>query len=179
MFIAAGQLPIYLIVDALDESPDTSKVVGTLPSRQKVLEVVKELVQLRLPSLRTCVTSRPEVDIQRALEPLASFKLSLHDQDGQKEDIASYVRSVVYSDTEQEMTRWRPEVKELVAKTLSEKANGMYVCSSKFMTLYSHCNQGFVGLRANWKRCGIVFHAMSSVCSESCPNPWTKHTHGC
>jgi hypothetical protein len=173
----AGQVPIYLIVDALDESPDTSKVVGALPSRQKVLEVVKELIQLRLPNLRICVTSRPEVDIRRALEPLASFELSLHDQDGQREDIANYVHSIVYSDTEQEMTRWRPEVKELVAKTLSEKANGMYVCFSKFMTLYSHCNQGFVGLCANWKRCGIVFHAMFRVCSANCPDLWTKRTH--
>jgi hypothetical protein len=105
MLIATGQVPIYVIVDAVDESPDTSKVVGVLPSCQKVLKVVKELVQLRLPNLCTCITSQPEVDIQRVLEPLANFKVSLHDEDGQREDIANYVHSVIYSDTEHEMTR--------------------------------------------------------------------------
>jgi hypothetical protein len=63
MFIAAGQVPIYVIVDAVNECPERSKVVGALPSCQKVLEVVKELVQLHLPNLCTCITSRPEVNI--------------------------------------------------------------------------------------------------------------------
>ena len=51
--------------------------------------------------------------------------MSLHDQSGQKEDIAAYIRSVVYSDLEQIMTRWRMEDKELVIKILSERADGM------------------------------------------------------
>jgi hypothetical protein len=94
--------------------------------------------------------------------------VSLHDKDGQREDIANYVHSVVHSDTEHEMTRLRPEVKELVVKTLSKKANGMYVYSSMFMTLYSHCKQGFIGLHANWQCYRIDFHGMSSVCLENC-----------
>jgi hypothetical protein len=81
----------------------------------------------------TCIISQPEVDIQRVLEPLATFKVSLHDKDGQREDIANYVHSVVHLDMEHEMTRWRPKVKELVVRTLSEKANGMYVYSSIFV----------------------------------------------
>jgi hypothetical protein len=100
--------------------------------------VVKELIQLHLPDLHTCITSQPEVDIQRVLEPLATFKVSLHDEDGQRENITNYVHSVVHSDMEHEMTRLRSKVKELVVKTLSEKANGMYVYSSMFITLYSH-----------------------------------------
>ncbi|KAI0255528.1 hypothetical protein BJV78DRAFT_681434 [Lactifluus subvellereus] len=126
MLLSAGQSPIYLIVDALDESPDTSKVLGAPPSRRMVLDVVKELVELRLSNLHICVTSRPEADIRSVLEPLARFKMSLHDQDGQKEDIANYVHSVIYSDKEQGMKRWRQDVKDLVIKTLSEKANGMF-----------------------------------------------------
>jgi len=90
-----------------------------------VLQFVRELVEICVPSLRICVTSRPEIDIRKALEPLTSRRVSLHDQSGQKEDIAEYVRSIVYSNSEQFMGRWRMEDKELVIKTLSERANGM------------------------------------------------------
>jgi hypothetical protein len=51
--------------------------------------------------------------------------VSLHDQSGQKKDILDYVRSVVYSDSEQIMRRWKIEDKELVIETLSERADGM------------------------------------------------------
>src|SRR6266849_1046782 len=55
------QAPTYIIMDALDECPTTS----TVPSpREEVLEFVGELVDLRLPNLHICVTSRPEHDIQ-------------------------------------------------------------------------------------------------------------------
>jgi hypothetical protein len=125
MLRSLGQAPIYIIVDALDECPNASKAPGSPRSRQEVLEVVKELVNLRLPTLHICVTSRPEFDIRNSLEKLATFKLSLHDQDGQKQDIAEYVRSVVYSDKEPVMMKWGEDVKHLVAETLSDKANGM------------------------------------------------------
>jgi hypothetical protein len=135
MLLGSGQSPIYLIVDALDECPDRSKELGVPPSRQMVLDVFKELVELRLSNIHICLTSRPEADIRSVLEPLAGFKMSLHDQDGQKEDIANYVHSVIYSDKEQGMKRWRQDVKDLVIKTLSEKANGMYGYPSIFVTL--------------------------------------------
>ena len=114
--------PIYLILDALDECPDTSEVPSP---RNRVLQLLEELAGLHIPNLRICVTSRPEFDIQGFLEPLTSRRVSLHDQSGQKQDIADYVRSVVYSDTELIMRRWRKEDKEFVIKTLSERADGM------------------------------------------------------
>ena len=122
MITLPDQGPIYLIVDALDESPNTP---GIPSPRQKVLQLVKELVELCVPNLHICVTSRPEIDIRNVLEPLTSRRVSLHDQCGQKKDIADYVRSVVYSDSEQIMRRWRTEDKELVIETLSERADGM------------------------------------------------------
>jgi hypothetical protein len=125
MLTLPGQVPTYLIVDAVDECPNTSKVLGVSPSRQKVLEFVKELVELHLPNLHICVTSRFEFDIRSTLERLARFKVSLHDQDEQKEDIAKYVRSVVYSDSEPMMKKWKSEDKELVIETLSKRADGM------------------------------------------------------
>jgi hypothetical protein len=114
----------YLIIDALDESPNTP---GIPPPREKVIQLVKELAEICIPNLRICVTSRPEIDIRKVLEPLTSRRVSLHDESGQKEDIADYVKSVVYSGSEQIMRRWRTEEKELVIKTLSERANGMWV----------------------------------------------------
>jgi hypothetical protein len=118
------QRPTYLILDALDECSDLS---GIPTSRKRVLQLVKELVDLHIPNLHICVTSRPEVDIRDALEPLTSSQVSLHDQSGQKKDIEGYVRSIVYSDSEPVMRRWRMEDKELVIETLSERADGMYV----------------------------------------------------
>ena len=114
--------PTYLIIDALDESPNSP---GIPSPREKVLQLVEELVELCLPSVHICVTSRPEIDIRNVLEPLTSRRVSLHDQSGQKEDIADYVRSVVYSRSEQIMRRWRTEDKELVINSLSERADGM------------------------------------------------------
>jgi hypothetical protein len=125
IFTVLGQDPIYLIVDALDECPNVSKVLGVPPSRQKVLEVVKELVELHLRNLHICVTSRFEFDIRNTLEKLARFKVSLHDQDEQKEDIAKYVRSVIYSDSEPMIKKWKAQEKELVIETLSKRADGM------------------------------------------------------
>jgi hypothetical protein len=114
--------PTYLIIDALDECSNTS---GIPSDRNRVLQLVKEIVDSRLPNLHICVTSRPEVDIREVLEPLTSRCVSLHDQSGQKNDIEDYVRSVVYSDSEPIMRRWRKEDKELVIESLSERADGM------------------------------------------------------
>jgi hypothetical protein len=122
MVALPNQHPTYLIIDALDESPNTP---GIPPPRERVLQFVKELAEICVPNLRICVTSRPEIDIRKVLEPLTSCRVSLNDESGQKEDIVDYVRSIVYSNSEQIMGRWRTEDKELVIKTLSERANGM------------------------------------------------------
>ncbi len=122
MLTARDLHPIYLIMDALDECSNLS---GISTPRKRVLQLVKELVDLHLPNLHICVTSRPEVDIRDVLEPLTSRRVSLHDQSGQKKDIEDYVRSVVYSDSEPIMRRWRKEDKELVIETLSKQADGM------------------------------------------------------
>jgi hypothetical protein len=129
------QLPLYLVVDALDECPDTS---GVHSSREKVLDLVEELVGLHLPNLRLCITSRSEVNIRNVLEPLTSTsnRISLHDEDGQKKDIAAYISSIVYSD--KKIMRWREQDKELVVKILSDRADGMYGCLSPFIITFSY-----------------------------------------
>ncbi|KAH8999577.1 hypothetical protein EDB86DRAFT_3242615 [Lactarius hatsudake] len=121
MLTTAGPVPIYLILDALDECP-----YGTgLPSpREKLLDLLDDLVKLRHPTLRLCVTSRPEFDIRTALEPLAAQQVSLHNEGGQKQDINNYVTDVVRSD--RRMKRWREEEKDMVIEKLAEKADGMF-----------------------------------------------------
>jgi hypothetical protein len=116
------ELPVHLIIDAIDECPNTT---GIPSSRDQVMAVLERLVTLKLPNLRICVTSRPEADIRIFLEPLTSTSntISLHDESGQKKDIINFVTSMVRSD--RNMQRWREADKELVTNTLSEKANGM------------------------------------------------------
>ena len=114
-----GQAPVYLIVDALDECPNTS-----LPSdRDQVLTFLEDLVDSWFPNLRICVTSRPETDIKPILEPLTFRSVSLHDESGQKEDIENYIKSIV--NTDRRMRRWIPAHKQLVIDVLTERADGM------------------------------------------------------
>jgi hypothetical protein len=115
-----GHGKVYMIVDALDESPNKP---GIPSPREKVLQFIKELVNLRHPDIRVCVTSRPEVDIRTVLEPLASHSVSLHDQAGQRSDIVNYVKSVLDSDAN--LRKWRRKDRQLVINTLSQKAIGM------------------------------------------------------
>ena len=120
MLSLSTQGSVYIIIDALDECPNNS---GMPTPREKVLGLVQNLVGLHLPNVHICVTSRPEIDIQTALEPLTSLRVSLHNQSGQTRDIVNYISSVVHSDSM--IQRWREEDKGLVIKTLSERADGM------------------------------------------------------
>jgi hypothetical protein len=120
MLSLPGQAPIYIIVDALDESPNSP---GNPSAREEVLKLIEELVISELPNLHLCVASRPEMDVRMVLDPLTSLQLSLHDENGHKEDIIAYIESVVRSD--RRMRGWRKEDQNLVIDTLSEKADGM------------------------------------------------------
>ena len=120
MLSLPGQAPVYIIVDALDECPNFP---GRPSAREKVLELIEELANLKLRNVHLCVASRPEMDIRIVLEPLTPLKISLHDQKGQQEDIIAYVKYAVCSD--RSMRRWKEEDKKLAVDTLSDKADGM------------------------------------------------------
>ena len=111
---------IYILVDGIDECPNTS---GFPTAREEVLDLLEELVSLKSSNLRVCVTSRPEIDIRTVLEPLTSLRMSLQDQVGQQQAILAYISGVVRSD--RRMRKWTPEVKQLVIDTLSAKTDGM------------------------------------------------------
>ena len=120
MLSLSTQGPVYLIIDALDECPNHT---GLPTSREEVLDLIQDLVDLHLPNVHLCVTSRPEIDIRTTLESLTSLCISLHNESGQTKDIMDYVRSVVHSD--KLIQRWREEDRSLVIKTLSERSDGM------------------------------------------------------
>ncbi len=114
------QAPVYLVVDALDECPESSAV---LSPRAEVLALIEELVESQIPNLRMCVTSRPEIDIKDVLGPLIFRSISLHDEGGQKKDIEDYIKSVIH--THRKNKRWRAKHKQLVIDVLTDKSNGM------------------------------------------------------
>jgi hypothetical protein len=111
-----GHAPVYIVIDALDECPNTT---GVPSPRDEVLNFLKELVILCVPDLRICVTSRPDDDILSVLKGLASQSISLHDQSGQMQDISSYVWEVVSTDPQ--MQKWKPEERDLVIAALTKK----------------------------------------------------------
>ena len=115
-----GLAPMYLIVDGLDECPKSSDIPSP---RSKVLALIEELIKLRSPNLRICVTSRPETDIEHVLGRLNPHNISLHGEKGQQKDIENYIKSVI--NTHPENISWKEEHKQLVVNDLTEKADGM------------------------------------------------------
>ena len=119
MLVQPRQGPIYIIIDGLDECPNPPR---TRSARGKVLELIKELVDLQLPNVHLCVASRSEIDVRKVLESLNPLQISLHDETGQEADIIKYIKSVVNSNHAPD---WTEEDENLVVDTLSQKANGM------------------------------------------------------
>jgi hypothetical protein len=159
MLALQGQGTLYIVMDALDECPNFS---GLPTQREQVLGIVKELIDLKLPHFRFCVASRPEFDIREILEHLNPHNLSLHNQDGQKKDLAKYVESVVHSD--KTMRTWPEDVKKLVIDTLAEKGAGMYVILvTRLCNAFSSTTSGFVGRTASWTSCAGVLYAIFEV----------------
>ena len=115
-----GPPPVYLIVDGLDESPNTSTLSF---HREQVLSFLDNLVKAQLQNLHLCVTTRPEVDIIAILEPLAFCSVTLENESGQKNDINGYIESIVHTD--KKMESWSLKHKQFVIDVLTEKADGM------------------------------------------------------
>ena len=160
MLALPGQGTLYVVLDALDECPNSS---GLPTQRQQVLATVKELLDLKLPNLRFCITSQPEIDIREVFGPLNPYQVTLHDQIGQIKDLAQYVKAIVHSDSA--MRKWPEEVKISVIDTLVQNGAGMYVMMAMIPCVASHAiASGFDGRTASWKHCAGVlcarFHAL-------------------
>ena len=115
-----GQPTVHIIIDAIDECP---AMTGLPSPREEVLELVEELVNLHVSNLVICVTSRLEADIISVLGQLPFRSVSLHDENGQIQDMAEYIKFQVRTDFK--MRTWRTADKELVIDVLTKRANGM------------------------------------------------------
>ena len=117
-----GRDPVYIIIDALDECPNN---MGEPIHRKEVLDFLERLVEEKHSNLHICLTSRPEQDIKTALSLLTSdsTRVSLHEEDGQIEDITNYIQYFVHND--RGMQKMREEDKKHVIDVLSERADGM------------------------------------------------------
>ncbi|CUS15219.1 unnamed protein product, partial [Tuber aestivum] len=111
----------FVILDALDEFPNET--------RESLLSWIRELtVDHDAGSLSILLTSRPEADIEKSLEPLTTFSISLQSNIIDP-DIRSYIQnSLGDRDGLKEFTN---EIKSEIEDTL--------VCRSQGMFRWVHC----------------------------------------
>lgn len=128
--ISRGKSPIYIIVDALDECPDSPELASP---RAEVLEAIRRLNDIS-PRVYLCIASRLETDIRRVLGPLTSHIVSLDKHDEHHKDIAEYVKFVIHSDST--MGEWPEEEKKIVIDTLTQNCGGMYVVIFMFCSTF-------------------------------------------
>ena len=102
----------YVIVDALDESPDGS--------RREVLDVLKDL-SIKAVHARLIYTSRDEIDIQQAFTNFKPVRITAN-----IDDLELYVASEIQTRSSSgRLNIKHSEVKEEIIDTLSHKADGM------------------------------------------------------
>jgi hypothetical protein len=115
-----GPVPVYLIIDGLDEFPSDASLTS---SREELLSLLEDFVEAKFKNVRICVTSRPEDDIQTILEPLAFRSVSLHDQLEQQQDIKKYIEAFIRK--KRSMRNWNSKYQKLVTEVLTRRADGM------------------------------------------------------
>lgn len=103
---------VYVILDALDESPRET-------SRFDLLETLKEIRAWSELGLHILVTSRDEVDIREGIEAVEHTTILMKHQ-GIDDDIASYVSQHL----QRRLKRWHDH-HSLIKKVLTEKAHGV------------------------------------------------------
>jgi hypothetical protein len=120
MLSQPGNGPIYIVVDGVDECPNSS---GTPSARREVLDLIKELVELKRSNVHVCVASRPEVDVQMVFGSLEPLQISLDNEIGQRADIIAFIRHTIQFSNS--MPGWTEKDQSLVINTLFQNANGM------------------------------------------------------
>ena len=107
---------VYILLDALDESPEKRE-------RAKVLFALEEIRKWSLEGLHLLVTSRDEQDIRDSLDPLDSQNVMMRNHEVDV-DIANFVsRQLLEDRTLQKWSKYRDRIEE----ALSKGAKGVYV----------------------------------------------------
>ncbi|KAF9875475.1 hypothetical protein CkaCkLH20_06856 [Colletotrichum karsti] len=106
---------VYIIIDALDESPRDKH-------REDVLEALQSLRTWAEPRLHLLVTSRDEVDIRDALEVSAEECVAMSNE-SVNGDIASYVAQQLRE--QRQLRKWE-DFHERIETVLTERAKGVF-----------------------------------------------------
>jgi hypothetical protein len=115
--ISAMSSRVFVVVDALDECPQTNR-------EHEILPLLERLAKAEIANLCLLVTSRPEADIRARMCTLATQQIDLHTADSQEQDLRLYVSEVLHH--HHSFRSWRDEsLIELAVATLSENAHGM------------------------------------------------------
>ena len=136
--------PSYIIIDALDECPNSGG------ERAKLTSALKDLKEFGIASLHILVTSRKEADVEKALSPIVTMPpLSIQNTevDG---DIRTYV--VNQLGTDPKLSKWPNSIKEEMKRELVERACGMYVTFKPMIFLLWQVTKsikGFAGSHAS------------------------------
>ncbi|EKM54837.1 uncharacterized protein PHACADRAFT_197262 [Phanerochaete carnosa HHB-10118-sp] len=104
-----------IIIDALDECSPSTRQDGLFPTLHR-------LVSKDIPGLRILLTSRPEADIQKAMDDFPAHQLRLHDADAHTRDLATYISHCLAGD---DYSEWPADVKVVAEKELKLMASGM------------------------------------------------------
>lgn len=119
--VRAFQRDVYILIDALDESPQ-----GCKEQRQTVLQVLNDIRAWEEPKLHLLVTSREEVDIRNELLAIPGETVTMKN-DGIDKDIAAFVAQHLRGNPR--FRKWHAHL-DRIEKVLSERANGVCVPST-------------------------------------------------
>jgi hypothetical protein len=106
---------VFIVVDALDESQDRQKIIGTLQQLSS---------EFRFNKIQLLVTSRDEIDIRRELVDLSvSMSLSNEYVDA---DIRTYIHAALHSlSKNSKFKSWSDTLRDEVEEALVKGAKGM------------------------------------------------------
>ena len=112
---------IWIVLDALDECK--TRKGG---QHDSLLPWIRSLTDAKLDHVHLLVTSRPEHDIEKAFQYLASTDSIVRLESKLVfDDISTYVHARVREHSGLERWRGRPDVQDEIEKKLRERANGM------------------------------------------------------
>ncbi|KAJ5614689.1 hypothetical protein N7528_008343 [Penicillium herquei] len=106
---------VYILLDALDESPRDCKRAGVL----KAIQVIRDWA---LPGVHLLVTSRNELDIRESLKPSRGQDIPLRNSEVDR-DIADFVSYQLQNDPK--LQKWKDRHEE-IQKRLTSDAQGVF-----------------------------------------------------
>jgi hypothetical protein len=107
---------VYLLVDALDESPRNKL-------RERVLDTLEVVRSWGLEGVHLFVTSRDELDIRESIDSSSKEEVAMRN-DGIDDDIANYISSQLTNN--RRLRNWLPH-RAKIQDTLTKGARGVYV----------------------------------------------------